>query len=96
MSLPIPDMLNDAAILDELLERGVQTFAGRATEIIGDAACHIRALADEVDRLNEGYRQMVQIVSDSNKAHYKMAKSILNGMDPRRVEDIENMKRFLS
>lgn len=57
-----------------------------------DLCCHIKALADERDRLLEGYRQITQFVSDSHKWHYKMAKAVLAGADLRRVEECERIK----
>lgn len=54
-----------------------------------DLCCHIKALADERDRLLEGYRQMTQIVSSRHQWHYKVAQAILEGADLRNMEECE-------
>ena len=45
------DMLNDCDILDHLRERGIETFIGTANEVIGDVACHVRALLERIREL---------------------------------------------
>ena len=51
MSLPLQQMLRDAAAVREALDSGVEHFVGPAAEQVGDLCCHVRALVEEVRML---------------------------------------------
>ena len=80
----VQEMLKDVEILERYLD-------AESVSLAADICCHVKALADERDRLLEGYRQMVQIVSDRFKLHYTMATYLLDGNDLRTVHGAEAM-----
>jgi hypothetical protein len=52
---------------------------------------NVQEMNDEIERLKQGYRIMLQFVSDSHKLHYKIAKAVLEGKDMRKMEDVERL-----
>jgi hypothetical protein len=84
MNLPIKDMLKDVEYVEGQLDGDIGPVA--------DLCCHVKALADEVERLEAGYEMMLQIVSHERQWHYKVARAVMDGRDMRKLEDVEAIR----
>lgn len=84
--LPIDKMLADVKLVEEWL--GSDTVA---LPIIRDILCHVKALADDVERLQAGLGAIGQIVHGSTRVTRAIAEKTLGGGDPRTLEFFEEL-----